>query len=125
MKRLAVIIFSIAASVTPNATSAQSCSGLRSYIEDARSNLNRAGRASDFDSAKNYARRAKNDLEEAETAANSCRCGSSASEFDDAARHARRARDADTPDDFADELRRAIRDFNAALGNLQRCAGFR
>lgn len=100
---------------------AQSCPSLSANIDFARTSLQRAAKATDLEDGKNYARRAKNDLEDAEMAATQCGCLMAASEFDDAARRAKRARDADEADAFADELRRAIRNFNGALQALRSC----
>ncbi len=123
MKPACIAILSATVALTGfvDNVAAQSCNSLSSYVEDARDYLRKAQRDSNLNSAKEYARRAKGELEDAETAANSCRCGNAASDFDDAARHARRARDASSSEEFADELRRSVRDFNSALDNLKGC----
>jgi hypothetical protein len=92
---LLAILLSAALIITLHEARAQACSSLRLNVDDARTQLRRAANEADFESAKNYARRAKNDLEDAELAAKDCGCPEAASEFDDAARHARRARGAD------------------------------
>jgi len=119
------VILMILLAVGSSSAVAQSCSSLSQNIDDARTELTRARDSNDFDNAKNYARRAKNELEDAELAANDCKCPLAASEFDDAARHAKRARDSDSGSDFANELRRAIRDFNSALSNIRLCKSSR
>jgi hypothetical protein len=48
-----------------------------------------------------------------------------ASDFDDSAKKLRRARDADDPDDFNDNLRRAVGYFNDALDAVNACASGR
>jgi len=101
---------------------AQSCPSLASNMSDAKAQLQRAADEPDLEAAQDYARRAKNELEDAENAALDCGCSSAASELDDAARHARRAQDADEADEFEDELNGSIRDFNSALGYIRSCA---
>lgn len=100
---------------------AQACSNLSGSIDDARTQLSRARNSRTLSDAKDYARRAKSELEDAESAANDCNCPAAASDFDDSARHARRARDADSTREFSEELNRAIRDFNSALDSLRQC----
>jgi hypothetical protein len=92
-----------------------------SNVDDARSKLRRAATESDFEDAKDYARRAKSSLEDAAMSAMNCGCDLAYSEFDSAATKARRARDADSPEDFVYELNRAIRDFNSAIQFLRSC----
>lgn len=104
---------------------ATSCSMLSYTVDDARTKLRRAANQTDFEDAKDYARRAKSALDDAAMAAMDCKCDAAYSEFDTAASRARRARDADDPDEFVDSLNRAIRAFNSALGALGDCAGRR
>jgi len=81
----------------------------------------RAAKETDFESAKDYARRAKSALDDAAMAAMDCKCDMAYSEFDTAASRARRARDADDVDEFDDSLNRSIRSFNSALEALRPC----
>jgi hypothetical protein len=115
---IAVVLLCLAA----GQAQAQSCPGLASNIDDARTELRRATNEGDLDDAKGYARRARSELEDAETAARDCGCASAANDFDDAATSARRAGDADDSGGFSDSLSRAIRDFNSALASLRACA---
>jgi hypothetical protein len=105
----------------PNAW-ASSCSMLSYTVDDARNRLKRAANETDFEDAKDYARRAKSALDDAAMAAMDCSCDMAYSEFNTAASRARRARDADDPEEFVDSLRRAIRSFNSALDALRNCA---
>ena len=100
---------------------ASSCDMLSYSIDDARTKLKRAANETDFDSAKEHARRAKSALEAAAMAAMDCECVMAHSEFDTAASRARRARDADNVDEFVDSLNRSIRSFNSALEALRSC----
>ena len=116
--------FSIALAFTlsPVACWSQTCSMLSYNIEDARTRLQRATKASDLDEGKDQARRAKSALEDASLSALDCKCTIAYSEFDDAATRARRARDASDGQEFADNLRRAIRSYNSALDAVRTCA---
>jgi hypothetical protein len=105
----------------PNAW-ANSCGMLSYTVGDARNRLKRAANETNFEDAKDYARRAKGALDDAAMAAMDCSCDSAYGEFDTAASRARRARDADDPEEFMDSLRRAIRSFNSALDALRDCA---
>ena len=71
---------------------ASSCGMLSYSIDDARIKLSRAAKETDFESAKDYARRAKSALDDAAMAAMDCKCDMAYSEFDTAASRARRAR---------------------------------
>jgi hypothetical protein len=101
--------------------SARSCDSLSYTVDEVRSKLRRAAGETELESAKDAARRAKNALEDAAYAAMECECSWAYSEFDDAATKARRARDADSGDEFVDQLNRSIRSFNSALDALRRC----
>jgi len=114
---LSLTLFSSIANVE-----ASNCSMLAYNVDDARSNLRRAANETDFESAKNYARRAKNSLEEAAMSAMDCKCDMAYMEFDTAASHARRASYADDPEEFVYSLNRSIRAFNSALEALSYCA---
>lgn len=94
-------------------------------VDDARTKLKRAANETDFESAKDYARRAKSALDDAAMAAMDCKCTMAYSEFDTAASRARRARDADTVEEFVDSLNRSIRSFNSALDALRACTNTR
>lgn len=94
-------------------------------VDDARTKLRRAANETDFESAKDYARRARGALDDAAMAAMDCRCNMVYSEFDTAASRARRARDADTVEELVDSLNRSIRSFNSALVALRACANAR
>jgi hypothetical protein len=117
---IAVVLVCLAAGQAQ--AQSQSCPGLAANIDDARTELRRATNEDDLADAKGYARRARSDLEDAETAARECGCSSAANDFDDAATSARRAADANDSDGFSDSLGRAIRDFNSALSSLRTCA---
>ncbi len=119
---LVTMLLSAALCLASSNVSAFSCDMLLMNVDDARTKLRRAADETDFDSAKDYARRAKNALEDAAMSAMDCQCGMAHMEFDTAASNARRARDADTPDEFVDSLNRAIRSFNSALNALRICA---
>jgi len=113
------LVFALAAFV-PNAH-ASNCGMLSYSIDDARTKLKRAANETDFESAKDYARRAKSALDDAAMAAMDCKCDMAYSEFDTAASRARRARDADDVNEFVDSLNRSIRSFNSALEALLSC----
>jgi len=98
---------------------------LRFNVDDARTKLGRAANETDFEAAKDYARRAKNSLQGAAMSAMDCGCDMAVMEFDTAATHAKRARDADSPQEFIDSLNRAIRAFNSALDALRMCTTLR
>lgn len=98
---------------------------LSDAIDDARGRLQRAARAGDLDEGRDLARRARNALDDAETAAMACRCEAAASEFSTASSRARRARDADDPNEFVDALNSSIRSFNEGLAEVRQCAGRR
>jgi hypothetical protein len=89
--------------------------------DEARSKLQRAAKETNLDDAKDHARRAKNSLDDAALAAMDCQCHLAYSEFDSAASGARRASYADDPEEFVDNLRRAIRSYNSAVGFLGSC----
>lgn len=101
---------------------ASMCSMISFAVDDARTKLKRAANETDFESAKDYARRAKSALDDAAMAAMDCKCDMAYMEFDSAASHARRARNADEPDEFVHSLNRAIRSFNSAIEALSECA---
>ena len=101
---------------------ASNCSMLSDAVDDARTKLKRAVNETDFEDAKDYARRAKSALDDASMAAVDCRCDMAQMEFDSAATRARRARDADDPEEFVDSLNRAIRSFNSAIEALRTCS---
>ncbi len=118
----ATFLFTAALCSTSSNVYAFSCDMLVMNVDDARTKLRRAADETDFDSAKDYARRAKSALEDAAMSAMDCQCSMAHMEFDSAASYARRARDADTSDEFVDSLNRAIRAFNSALIALRACA---
>jgi hypothetical protein len=119
---LATVLFSALFFFAYSDACAVTCDMLIMNADDARTNLRRAANETDFDSAKDYARRAKNALEDAAMSAMDCRCSIAHIEFDTAASYARRARDADTAEEYSDALNRAIREFNSALSALRSCA---
>jgi hypothetical protein len=90
-------------------------------VEDAHTRLRRAATASDLETAKSYARRARSALDDAATSAMNCGCQLAYDEFDTSASRARRASNAYTPLEFMEALNRAIRAFNDAIGELQSC----
>lgn len=102
--------------------SAADCSSVASAVGDARDAIRRVTREDDFNEARDLARKARNALDDAASAAEECKCDDAHNEFDDAATHARRARDASDSAEFVDEVRKMIRDFNSAVGALQACA---
>ncbi|MGB7480433.1 MAG: hypothetical protein WA924_08905 [Burkholderiaceae bacterium] len=101
---------------------ASNCSMLSYVVDDARTKLKRAANETDFEDAKDYARRAKSALDDASMAAMDCRCDMAQMEFDSAATRARRARDAEDPEEFVDSLNWAIRSFNSAIEALRTCS---
>lgn len=101
---------------------ASTCSMISYAVDDARTKLKRAVNETDFESAKDYMRRAKSALDNAAMAAMDCKCNLAYIEFNSAASYARHARDADAPEEFVDSLNRAIRSFNSAVEALRECA---
>lgn len=94
-------------------------------LDDARDRLNRAAKATDFESAKYEAGKARRALEDAAINVSLCDCFLAYNELDTAASRAKRASYAEEPDEFAAELRRAIRGYNDALVYLADCANNR
>ena len=94
---------------------------LRFNLDDARTQLRRAVNETNFEDAKDYARKAKSALEDASMGAMDCRCLNLQMELDDASTKARRARDAYDYSDFASNINGAIRGYNASLGLLSSC----
>lgn len=90
-------------------------------MEDSRTQLRRAINESDFESAKNYARRARSALDDASMSAMDCGCLNLQYELDDASTRARRARDAYDYEDFANNINRAVRSFNSAIELIKTC----
>jgi len=90
-------------------------------IDYAQTKLQQTLSETDFESAKDYARLAKNALQDAAISSMDCGCDMAFLEFDTAATYAKRARDADTPREFVESLNRAIRSFNSGLDALQLC----
>lgn len=107
--------------ISPSAL-ASDCNMLSSNVDDARTRLKRATNETDFESAKNYAKRVKSALEDAAMSAMDCKCHAAYNEFTTAASYARWARDANDPEAFVDALNRAIGAFNAAIDALHNCA---
>lgn len=101
---------------------ASTCGMLFYAVDDARTQLKRAANETDFEDAKDYARRARNALDDAAMAAMDCECTIAYNDLDTAASRARRARDADTVEEFVDFLSRTIRLFNSASGALRACS---
>lgn len=101
---------------------AVTCDMLVMNVDDARTKLRRAANETDFEAAKDYARRAKRALDDSAMSAMDCKCSMAHMEFDTASSYARRARNADTADEFIASLNRAIRSFNAAINALRACA---
>lgn len=98
------------------------CSMLSYNLDDAATKLKRTLRSTDFDEARDNANRARRALDDAAMSAQSCGCTYAYSELDDAARRARRARDASSVDEFNDEMRRSVRDFNSGVEALRACS---
>ncbi len=109
----------------PLTAHAFSCDMLSMNVDEARSQLSRAARERDLESAKDYARRAKGALEDAAMSAMDCKCQMAHLEFEDAASRARWARDASDGDSFASNLNRSIRAYNAGVASLKACASER
>ena len=116
------VVLTLAFSLAPSSACATSCNMLSYSVDEARTELKRAANETDFESAKDYARRARSALDDAAMAAMDCKCDMAFMEFDTAASRARRARDADTVDELVDSLNRSIRSFNSALDALRFCA---
>src|SRR5262249_8923979 len=89
LRSVGVLILSLSV-LSPSAL-AGDCSMLVSNVDDARTRLKRAANETDFESAKDYARRAKSALEEVAASAMDCKCDMAHNEFDTAASRARRA----------------------------------
>jgi hypothetical protein len=87
-------------------------------IDDARSGLQRASRATDLDEGQTYAKRASSALGDVEFGLLACDCLAPSMDFSSAHRYARRASNADTGTEFADELSRAIRSFNNGINGI-------
>lgn len=119
--RVAIFVVLFAVSLVTQPVDARSCDRVSNDVDEARSKLRRAAGETDLESAKDNARRAKNALEDAASAASECGCSAAYSELDDAASKARRARDAYDSDEFVYQINRSIRSFNAALDALRRC----
>ena len=115
----------LALTLSPVAGWTQSCDMISYNIDDARSRLQRAARASDLDEGRDQARRAKSALEDASMSAMDCKCDMAHMEFDDAATRARRARDASDGREFVENLNRAIKSYNSALDAVRVCASGR
>jgi citrate lyase beta subunit len=100
---------------------ASSCSQLRYELEDAHSKLRYAANESDLDQARDYARRARNTLDDAANAARDCGCDAGYTELDNSSTYARRARDTSDGSDFAYQLNRAVRAYNDGVDALRDC----
>jgi len=94
-------------------------------VDEAHTNLQRAANETDLETAKDYARRAKNALDDSAMSAMDCQCTMAFSEFDTATSHARRASDAESAKEFVYSLNQAIRSFNSGLDALRVCASMR
>ena len=77
----------------------QNCSEVESSIDDGLNNLRKVARADEMDDAQRYAKKAANDFDDAENAAEDCGCTDAASSLSDAAMNARRASRADQLDE--------------------------
>ncbi len=98
------------------------CSMLSYNLDDAVTKLKRTLRSTAFDDAKNNANRARRALDDAAMSANSCGCSYAYSELDDSARRARRASNASSVDEFNDEIRKSVRDFNSGVDAIRSCS---
>jgi hypothetical protein len=121
--RLRLIGFALLAVSISHGAGAQTCGAMSRNIDDARSQLSRAGKTANLEEAKNSARRARSELDNAQVAAIDCKCPQAAMEFGDAETHARRARDSTTADGLADELKQAARNLDSALAAVGECSG--
>lgn len=117
--KLAAILF---AANVPLSAIGSTCDMLTSSVDDARTRLRRAASETNLEDAKDQARKARNSLDDAASAAQDCKCDAAYSEFDDAASRAKRARDADNAEEFVENLNRSIRNFNSAVEALRSCA---
>jgi hypothetical protein len=117
--KLAIVLVTIA---LPFDAVASTCDMLTSNVDDARTRLRRAANETNFEAAKDLARRARNALDDAASSAQDCKCDEGYLEFDDAATRARRARNADSAEDFMYNLNRSIKSFNSALDALRSCS---
>ena len=100
---------------------ASNCEMLDHAVDESRTQLKRASDEDNFNSAKDYMRRARNALDDASMGAMDCRCITAQIEFDDSATYAKRARDASSPKEFNNLLNRSIGSFNSALHALRTC----
>jgi hypothetical protein len=105
----------------PTTSFAFTCNMLSFSLDDARTQLRRAINESDFEYAKDYARKARSALDDASMSAMDCGCLNLQMELDDAATKARRARDAYDADEFVSNINRAIRGFNSSIELLKSC----
>lgn len=121
LRLLAILVCFSSLLAYPTAAVGSMCSMLSYLTEEARSKLERTAKERSLEDAKDLARRAKSALDDAALAAMDCQCHLAYSEFDSAASRARRASNADDAEDFVDDLRRAIRSYNSALGILSTC----
>jgi len=105
----------------PTTSLAFTCNMLTYSLDEARTQLLRAINESDFDFAKDYARKARSALDDASMSAMDCGCLNLQMELDDAATKARRARDAYDADEFVSNIDRAVRGFNSSIELLKSC----
>jgi hypothetical protein len=98
------------------------CKMLAYNVDEARIQLARAVTENDFDFARIYASRAQSALDDLAQSALDCRCSGAQSEFEGSSARTRKARDAGSARDLNEELRRAVKDFNAGIYALHTCA---
>lgn len=124
-RRIRIISLLTSLILTSGIAAAQSCSNVSQTVDEARAKLLKARDAKDLNAAKELARIAKTAIDDAETAASSCRCTNAANDFSDAAIHVRRSREAGSLKDFSASLAKGIDGFNAALQSMRVCASSR
>lgn len=102
-------------------TFAVTCNMLAFNIDDVRTQLRRASNESDFEYAKDYARKARSAFDDASMSAMDCGCLNLQFELDDGSTASRRARDASDYGDFAYNLKKAISSYNSSLELAKSC----
>ena len=121
MRTIKILVLTTFLLAAASSAQAITCNMISVFLDDARSTLERTSNETDFEAAKNSARKAKNALDEAAMASMNCKCTMAFSEFDSAASKANRAKNASTPQELYDSLNRAINSYNSALKALESC----
>ena len=97
------------------------CSRVASEADDAYTYSRRALRETDFDSAKNYMRRAKNSADDANSLASACRCSNVKNYTDDAYTYARRGYNSSDLSELLGYAKRAMNAAESAMDAARAC----